>query len=102
MSAPSFPASDLAWCAQHFAMMADGGVWAVPRSGLIFTRRGGGLVLTARMPWTPELAEAAAEGRDVPPDAGALRAYQDEEFELIRGRFEAVGVAVSTAMREER
>lgn len=26
----------LAWCRQHLALIKDGGVWGIPRSGLIF------------------------------------------------------------------
>jgi hypothetical protein len=40
------PCSYSEWCRQCFALIADGGTWAVPRSGLIFTRRGEDLALT--------------------------------------------------------
>lgn len=93
----SVPDGTLAWCRTHYAMMADGGVWGVPRSGLMFVKRNGGLELDDRMPWTRELAYAAAEGFDVPLDAEAFRAYQDADFELIRERFEAAGIAVRDA-----
>lgn len=88
-------ASDLAWCRAHFASMADGGVWGVPRSGLVFCRRGEALVLVERMPWTSEMAEAAELGRDVPGSEEELRAYQDADYETIRGRFEAAGITVT-------
>ena len=84
--------TDTAWCRQHFALMGEGGVWAVPRSGLVFTKRDGALVLTARMPWTDELAAAAAGGADVPRSPAELRAYQDADAALIRSRFEAAGI----------
>ncbi len=86
--------TDRAWCLMTFGMIREGGVWGVPRSGLIFTKRGAGLVLTARMPWSEELAEAVAEGRDVPLNAEALRAYQDSDFALIARKFEAAGIPV--------
>ncbi len=86
--------TDRAWCLSTFAMIRDGGVWGVPRSGLIFTRRGSELVLTDRMPWSEEIAVAASEGRDVPVDAEALRAYQDADYALIARKFEAAGIPV--------
>ena len=90
------PASDLAWCRSLFESLNERGIWGVPRSGLIFEKRGGSLVLVKWMPWMDELAEAAAAGDDVPADAAALRAYQDADYELIRSRFEAAGISVSS------
>lgn len=84
----------IAWSRQRFDLMTDGGIWSVPRSGLIFTRRADQLVLTQRMPWSPELAQAAADGLDVPADADALTAYQDADYEIIREHFEAAGISV--------
>lgn len=91
-------ATDLAWCRAHYAMMNEGGVWGVPRSGLIFQKNDGALVLVNRMPWTDELAQAAADGLDVPATAEELRAYQDSDYELIRGRFEAAGITVRSTL----
>lgn len=34
------------WSRRHFKMLADGGIWVVPRSGLTFTKRTDRLVLT--------------------------------------------------------
>ncbi len=95
---PETTPADLAWCRQRFALMAEGGVWAVPRSGLVFTRRGGALVLTGRMPWTPELAQAAAEELAVPPNVEALRTYQDLDYDLIRSTFESAGIIVRSEL----
>lgn len=36
------------WARKIFACMADGGTWTIPRSGLVFQRRGDGLVLIER------------------------------------------------------
>lgn len=83
-----------AWCRQHFAMMREGGIWGVPRSGLVFVKRAGELVLTGRMPWSDELATAAKAGWDVPADAASLREFQDEDLAGIRERFGRVGVEV--------
>lgn len=90
----------IAWARRRFGLMRDGAVWAVPRSGLIFTRHGDALVLTDRMPWTTELAQAARDGADVPPNAGALLAYQDADYELILARFEAAGVTVRSELAD--
>lgn len=86
------------WCRQHFSMMSVGGIWAVPRSGLIYTKRTEDpptLELTMVMPWTEELAEAAAQGLDVPVDADALRAYQLADYDVIRRHFGQAGITVT-------
>jgi hypothetical protein len=41
-----------AWCQQHFARLNEGGTWIVPRSNLVFTKRGDKLYLTERGPYT--------------------------------------------------
>jgi hypothetical protein len=84
-----------AWCVGLYESLNEGGVWAVPRSGLIFEKRSGQLELVNRMPWTPELAEAANAGEDVPPTAEALLAYQDQDFTAIREHFAAVKINVT-------
>ena len=87
-------ASDAIWCGSFFARMNEGAVWAVPRSGLTFRRRGDSLHLIERMPYTDALARAAEAGAAVPRSADALLAYQDEDFALIRSRFEDAGIRV--------
>lgn len=43
--------SDALWCRRTFDSLKVGGVWGVPRSGLIFTRTGEDtLALTDKMP----------------------------------------------------
>ncbi len=97
-TSPPVTEQDKNWSIMRFAMMRDGSVWAVPRSGLIFTRRGDVLVLTARMPWTEELEQAAADGLDVPPSAEAFVAYQNADYEVIAERFEAAGITVRSEL----
>ena len=82
------------WSLNHFAMLAEGGVWAVPRSGLLFSKRGKELVLVARMPYTAELAAASRDGRDVPTNPGVLSAYQDQDYAIIARTFEGAGIPV--------
>lgn len=72
------------WSRQHFRMMRDGGVWAVPRNGMIFTKRGAELVLTARMPHDPAMPITAAQ----------LDEQQRSEFDGIKQHFGAAGVKV--------
>ncbi len=86
--------SDIVWSRQLFDSLVDGGMWAVPRSGLVFHRRSDRMVLTDRMPYTTEMAHAAARGDDVPPDVDALWDYQQKDFDLIAMAFRAAGVEV--------
>lgn len=72
------------WCKQLFNSLTDGGVWAVPRSGVVFTRRGDRLVLTAAMPHDPAM----------PIDADQLRRQQDGDFNAIQQHFGAAGITV--------
>lgn len=89
--------ADLIWSRNLFNSLRDGGTWGVPRSGLVFCRRGDALHLVTRIPFTDDMASAAAAGRDVPPDARALRAYQDADMALIRSRFEEAGIKIVDA-----
>lgn len=87
------------WCQVHFALMADGGIWGVPRSGLTFTKRGDKLVLTERMPFAVlEEADAIALGKDVPDTPEKLRAYQDADYETIREQFHLAGIEVENGI----
>jgi hypothetical protein len=74
---------DQQWSLNLFNRIAEGGTWAVPRSGLVFRKEKGSLVLVARMPYTDEIRAAAADGRDVPQDAETLRQYQDSDYAKI-------------------
>ena len=72
------------WSRNHFRMMSDGGTWAVPRTGLMFRRRGDTLVLNARMPHDPAMPITAAQ----------LDEQQRGEFESIKEHFQAAGIKV--------
>ena len=78
---------DAAWSEMMFAVLAEGGTWGVPRSGLVFTKREGKLVLTAAMPFEPGM----------PGDADDLREYQDADYGIIKRAFEAAGIEVERA-----
>ena len=81
----------VAWSRKLFDALRDGGVWTVPRSGLVFTRRGDEFVLTQAMPWT----EGMPLGRD------ELRHYQDADYRLIQRHFEAAGVPIRRETKTE-
>lgn len=67
--------SHVEWSRRHFGMMANHGTWAVPRSGLIFTKTDENtLTLTARMPWNEGIAHSAQLGADVPKTSKSWRA----------------------------
>lgn len=72
------------WSRRHFAMMKDGGVWGVPRSGLVFQRQGDELVLMTRMPHE--------EGMPVTPEQ--LAEQQRSDIAIITAHFGAAGVTV--------
>jgi hypothetical protein len=81
----------IAWCKRMFAMMAEGGIWGVPRSGLIFTRRGDKLVNTQRMPFLPGMENP---DMDCPHTAEALAAHQEDDFQEHVRHFGAAGITV--------
>jgi hypothetical protein len=72
------------WSRRQFAMLRDGGVWGVPRSGLIFQRRGDELVLINRMPYTEEL----------PVTPEQLAEQQRSDITVITAHFGAAGIVV--------
>jgi hypothetical protein len=77
-----------AWCQQIFASLAEGGVWGVPRSGLVFQKQGEKLVLVQRLPL--EIAEPSMVGAD----RESLLKFQDDDFEVIRDHFAVAGITV--------
>ena len=82
----SFDRSDVDdWCRQMWRSLRDGGVWAIPRSGLIFRKQGDQLVLINRMPHMVEMPITAAQ----------LIEQQESDFEVTKDRFGRVGVTVT-------
>ena len=77
---------EVAWCEGVWNMLRHGGVWAVPRSGLLFQKQStrNALVLTERIPHHPEMPCTPEE----------LREQQDEEVVELRKRFVQVGIDV--------
>jgi hypothetical protein len=84
------------WCRTFFSTLADGGTWAVPRSGLVFQKRDRSLVLVARMPHHPGMLKLPQ-----PITEDDLTVYQDDDYAVICEHFEAAGISVTAAPREE-
>lgn len=66
-------ASDLQWCRNLFASLNDGGLWAVPRSGLVFRKERQALVLQETIPGICSVSDSEADYvciRDHFADAG--------------------------------
>jgi hypothetical protein len=80
-------ATDTLWCRNVWQMLNDGGVWGVPRSGLMYRKDEAAmqLVLYARMPHDPEMPMTAAQ----------LREQQDSDHEANREQFAVIGVTVT-------
>ncbi len=76
--------TDVQWCRKLFSMLADGGTWGVPRSGLFFQKQSDCLVLQSTMPHTA----------DMPMTEAALKKYQQEDFAVIQEHFAAAGIMV--------
>jgi len=74
------------WAAGMWDMLADGGVWGIPRCGLVFRKDAGvnTMTLIERMPWDPEM----------PCTPEQLLAAQDEDYEGIATMFASIGVIV--------
>ena len=81
------------WGRELWASLADGGVWGVPRCGLIYQKDEPEkrLVLVQRMPWFAELSVTAEE----------LRERQDYDHQRITQMMYAVGIEV-IEMSDER
>ena len=65
-------------------MMKEGAVWAIPRSGLIFQRKGNALVLISEMPHMPEM----------PISPQQLREQQAGDIPTVHEYFQPAGVAI--------
>jgi len=75
----------IAWCRQTFDMIKDGGIWGIPRSGLIFKKTGPAqLTLVDQMPWS----------KDMPISQAQLLMQQNSEFVDTVRYFGAAGIEV--------
>lgn len=89
MSNKALNAAHVAWSRSTFRIIKDGGTWGVPRSGLIFVKRGDRLELIERMPHHP----------DMPVTSLRFRRQQLHEYLSIKKHFGAAGIAVIDATR---
>lgn len=87
MSWQEVAARDLLWCQGLWDMMADGAVWAVPRSGLVFEKNKAEKLLFVRT------RQPFLEG--MPGTREEWRAWQEDDFEAIKARFALIGVECS-------
>jgi hypothetical protein len=72
------------WCRGTFDRLADGGTWAIPRSGMIFQKSGNTLVLTCQMPYAEEMPITEAQFNE----------QQEREFDGVKENFGRAGIAV--------
>lgn len=75
-------AANAEWCRKLFDSLNDGGRWAVPRSGLVFERRGTNMVLVDRMKPKGDSKLAKLD-------------YQDADYVDTKRHFEAIGISIS-------
>jgi hypothetical protein len=75
------------WCRHLFDMLADKGVWGIPRSGLVFQKQGDALVLVDRMPYMEGL----------PISDEQFVEQQDNDYKETCENFGAAGVKVRKA-----
>jgi hypothetical protein len=83
-------AQHVAWCRSMFDSCREGGVWGIPRSGLVFRKERGAFVLHQVMPHEPGMPITEQE----------LREQQEDELESMRAHFGAAGVEVRGSIGE--
>jgi len=82
-----FSQSDVLWCLHTFSMLSLDGVWAMPRSGLVFRK-------TSLSPPTLELIETMPHMPGMPLDSTSLREFQREDLEVTRRAFREAGITI--------
>jgi hypothetical protein len=88
--------SHVAWCKRHHASIKIGGVWGVPRSGLLFKKTAAGFDLENVMPYSPAMEQAfQAFGADVPGTAEELLEYQLNDFACVQRHNKEAGLEVT-------
>jgi hypothetical protein len=73
------------WCREILGPLPDGGVWIIPRSGVVFRKHGKILTWVATIPPEDMLFRVA-------PHLG-----QESEYEVAREKFAKAGIAVVRA-----
>jgi len=72
------------FASQLWSMLNEGGVWGVPRSGLLFRKEGNTFVLQDRMPWMIGM----------PWDEDEWLEMQRDDIDGITAMFSSIGVTV--------
>jgi hypothetical protein len=72
------------WSRKLFWALNDNGIWAVPRSGLVFQKRGGSFYLIRRYPWDSSFSFPKEK----------MLSYQLSDFNEISRHMVAAGVPV--------
>lgn len=70
------------WCKNQYELVEENGVWAVPRSGLVFQKKDGKFTLVMRIP----IAD--------PDKKKEWEELQEADYEAIKEHFEAAGITV--------
>ena len=81
---PRIEGEHVAWCHQLMDGLHEGGTWTLPRSGLIYVKRGKVLILTMRTPHHPSM----------PMEQGEWEDYQDEDHANNKRIFGAAGYEI--------
>lgn len=94
MSDTEIIAEHMLYCMRQFNLIRIGGVWAVPRSGLIFSRTAENeLTLISRMPWIREMEGTITEEQ--------LKIQQQDEYDTIARHLRAGGIEVFDNTHDE-
>jgi hypothetical protein len=76
----------IAWCRMLFHSLKDGGVWGIPRTGVMFQRAGDQLVFSDRLTMQYD--------SEMPLTKDEFDEQQAREIEDVREHFGAAGIAV--------
>jgi len=72
------------WASAMWSMLNEGGIWGVPRSGLVLRKEGNLFIVQDRMPWVPIMPWSEAEWLQM----------QEDEIKDLTAMFAGIGVTV--------
>jgi|SRR6516162_3795195 hypothetical protein len=84
--------ANVMWCKRNHAMIANGGTWMIPRSGMAFKRTYKGWELLAIMPFMVGMAESVLA---VPHSARELLMWQLEDFATHQRYHKTAGLEIT-------
>lgn len=82
------------WSRNLVKCLEDGGVWAVPRSSLLFRKVSGTMQLVSRGSLREHLGDAGAQNPPSPSMEVEWARYQLDDFQIIRRHMTAAGIQV--------